>query len=195
MTAKLQSRAAGRPAGPWEPSPRDMEIFESLSQGNTTRTVAEKFGLSHQRISQVGVQVGKWLVPQLAEQIKQIKVSHTYSLDHIFRECMAAWERSKHPIVTEKSEVTNRGTRHTVRKKSSCGDWHFLAEAMKALREIREIWGVEMLNTLVEDNYVRAAGIPRDEYRLRYAYAKIAEYQRVIDEIEAQQQANDAEGE
>jgi hypothetical protein len=170
--------------GPWEPTPRDLQIYARLCEGQTTREVAKEFDLTHGRIVQLGQQIDRWLAPQLMDSIREIKARHTEHLMHIFRQAMAAWERSKLDSVatTEKSinHGEHPGTETAMTTKTQAGHPAFLAEARAALSDIRKIWGADAPVDVRMEGELRVAGMPLDDARRLYAERQVERFQRLL---------------
>lgn len=134
------------------PSARDLEIYEYLMEGHSCSEAGAKFGgLCKQRISQIKIEVNKWLIPIFIDKIRDIKVEHTHRLNYVFTEAMAGWRRSQEEeIVVKETETTTSVGQHpgdtstsSRTKKRPIGSVQFLSEARAALAEIRKIWGAD----------------------------------------------------
>ena len=163
-----------------EPSPRDLEIYAQVCAGRTQQAVGDAIGLSRQRIHVIVRQVEAWLAPQMMEQIREVKARHTTSLEHVFREAMAAWEKSKQDQLKFRTGSTAQGEIEETTRTQTCGDPRFLDAAMKALEQIRKMWGA---NAPVANNTgsgLRFAGKDPDQAIRDYAEQKIEHYRRMM---------------
>lgn len=171
----------------YDPEPRDLEIYRELCKGRTVRDVAESFGLNaHSTVIEIRDKVRRYLAPKLQKEIIDIKVDQTESLNHIFQEMMAAWEKSKNPQVEEINTVADDGSSHTVKRKNIPGETAYIAQARGALADIRSIWNVEKHFDQEGQMALNPAGIKRDEYKLKVAQAQLSEAQELIAELQAQ---------
>ena len=175
-----------------EPSPRDFEIYRELCKGRTLRDVGDEFELDHSVIWRIREKIEKYLSPRFQKQISRIKVRQTTSLEHIFSEAMAAWEKSKEPTVEVTDTVTDEGDIHSVKRKSTSGQPAHLNQARGALADIRAIWTIEKHYEQEGIDALNPAGMERDEYRRKVAEAKIAELQGLVSELQTEGAACEA---
>lgn len=159
-----------------EPSPRDLEIYAQVCAGRTQQAVGDDFGLSRQRIHVIVRQVEAWLTPQMVEHVREIKARHTTSLEHVFREAMGAWEKSKADRLKFRRGTTPNGEIDETTREQSCGDPRFLDAAMKALTDIRRMWGANEPLARDDSTGPRAAGMEPEEAARAYYEHKAAHY-------------------
>lgn len=169
-----------------DPSPRDMEIYEEVCKGRTLRDVGDQFNLHFTAIFHIRERVAKHLYLKFEKRIKRLKAEQTSSLDHIFREQMTSWEKSKKPPIEEINTVTDEGTSHTVKHKSTCGDTAYITQARGALSDIRSIWNIDKHYEQEGQDALNPAGISREEYQMKVAQAQLAEAQELIAELQTQ---------
>lgn len=187
--SKTKGQPRERATRDYEPSPRDLEIYQELCKGRTLRDVGTEFNLSHERIRQLRNKVRRYLSPKLQKEIARIRVDQTMALEHLYREMMAAWEKSKVPPTEEIDTVSGaegENTSHTVKRKSTCGDPVYAAQARAALADIRALWNVaEHSEAEEEDKFSvpRPCGMDRDEWRMLYAKIRAREYLELIDDL------------
>lgn len=161
-----------------QPSPRDITIYEAVCAGRSQVDVGKEHKLSRQRVCQIVQAVETWLVPQMVERVRELKTRHTTSLEHVFREAMGAWEKSKGDRLKFRRGSTANGEIDETTREQSCGDPRFLDAAMKALTDIRKMWGAN--EPLARDDNVmpRVAGMSPDEAARTFYEHQAAEYQR-----------------
>lgn len=170
-----------------EPSPRDLEIYRELCRGRTLRDVGEEFGLAHNTIHDIREKVRRYLIPKLQREIMGIKADQTNSLEHIFCECMEAWEKSKTPPTEEIDHVDAEGeTTHTLKKKSTAGEPAFINQARGALADIRSLWGIDKHYELQGQDALNPSGMDREDYQLKIAQAQLNEAKQLIKELKQQ---------
>ena len=150
---------------PWEPCTRDLEIYASVTAGNSETVTGKAFKLSQVRIHQICKRIDVWLAPQFMEEIREMRARHTSHLMHVFHEAMAAWERSKLDEQILTVEKQGDGVKNTMRKKGQSGSALFLQEARAALAEIRKIWGADAAIDIRHSGEIRVAGRPIEEVR------------------------------
>lgn len=158
-------RGPGRPSRekPYQPSTQQLEIYAAISSGKTQQSIAEQFSVTRQRIAAVCVQVERWLLPQYMDDIRQIKTRHSEHLWHIFREAMAAWERSKQDAESTTEKESAGVVEITRTTKGQSGDSRHLDVATKALQDIRKIWGADAPIEMRFHGELRVAGKSVDE--------------------------------
>lgn len=125
----------------WQPSPIQLEIYAKVCEGKTHRQIGLEHNLSHSHVTHIAGKVNNWLIPRWVERAETIKAQHTESLMHVFRESMAAWERSKQDARRRTVKHGKEGLERTRITKGQSGDPRHLQNAMQALEDIRKIWG------------------------------------------------------
>ena len=161
---------------PWQPSPKQLEIYEAVHRGDRTqRDIAKQYRVSQPRVSQICKSVEQWLMPQLMEQIRELKTQHTARLQHLYHEAVIAWENSK----TDEIVRTESDDGVSVRTRPRTGDAAYLREARAALGDIRDVWGANAPVNVHAVNELRVAGLSIDEA----VSAKIGQLQRISGEI------------
>lgn len=168
-----------------EPSIRDLGIFEAVCAGRTLQSVADELSLSRQRVHQIVQAVESWLAPQMVERIRELKARHTISLQHIFREAMTAWEKSKGDRLKFRNGTTANGEIDETTREQSCGDPRFLKEAREALTDIRKMYGANEPLARDDNTDPRAAGMTPDEAAAAFYAEKAARYDRMAREAGA----------
>jgi hypothetical protein len=162
-----------------DPSPRDLEIYGLLCEGDTLREAAAQFKISHTAVANVRDKVERFLAPKFEQEIRQTKVRQTVALQKLFRDAMKAWNASRDGQTVE----LQLGEKSTI-KSYPLGAVAYFDRAVKALSEIRAIWGVEKHFEMAGKEALNPAGMPRDEYRRKVAEAKISELQELVKELQ-----------
>lgn len=165
-----------------DPSPRDLSIYESVCAGRTQAATGAEYGVTQQRVQQIVKAVESWLVPQMMERIRELKTRHTTSLEHIFRESMAAWEKSKGDRLKFRRGSTATGEIDETTREQSCGDPRFIKEARGTLEDIRKMWGANEPLARDDNTDPRAAGMSPDEAAAVFYAEKAARYDRMAKE-------------
>lgn len=142
---------------------REKEAWELRQRFWTEQRIADHLGIERSTVSKMLDRVERRLAEELAQAALPIKSRQTAQLEHIASEAYEAWERSKEPaelerVVTAETSVVGGAlgddgpvevtlpaveTRTTNESKGQTGDPAHLNTAMKALADIREIWGLD----------------------------------------------------
>ena len=128
-----------------------MLIFKNASELRLSHAeLGRKHGLSADRISQIVRAESERLADELADGQRGLAARQTAALFCIAREAMDAWRESKQPQRTITRRVPGEGAGHregggsaTETKRNQSGDPRLLDIGMKALADIRKIWGAE----------------------------------------------------
>jgi hypothetical protein len=113
MIATVESTQAQLPEishqPPLPPSPRDLELYESVAvRSKTTREAAEAFGISQTRVRQVLTRVVEFLTQAVPgdddEQTKEQKLAAAEGLagmrlEFLYGQAMSMWRKSQTPTV------------------------------------------------------------------------------------------------
>lgn len=166
------------------PSPRDLQVYARLCEGKTLRATGEEFGLSYESIRRIGNSIDAWLTPQLYQEIRSIKARQTGSLQHIYCEAMDAWEKSKRDSLKFTTGTNAAGAVDQTVREQRVGDPQYLNAAMKALEQIRNIWGADSKLGPNSDLDVRSVG-DFEAGREAYAEKQIRRYQEMIQRRDA----------
>lgn len=176
--ASLGSHVAKLRHKTWEPTARQLAIYEAVTRGGSIRAVGKMFSITHQSVGVTCMKIDDWLAQQYMDKIRQLRVRHTAQLEHVYRESMEAWEKSKQVGVTETTEQEEESPPNgksapagPIRKKRQerhqCGEEAFLSSARSALADIRKIWAVDKNPKVADigegDEEYRVAGKPREQ--------------------------------
>lgn len=155
----------------WEPSPRDLAIYEAVTSGKTQTEVAEEMSppCTRSNICRVMKAVNKWLSLKLMDEIRETRAEHVMRLLHIHEEAMKAWRNSQGTIIKKikRQAIDKLGNIHNLVGEEitiSAGSPAFLAEARAALDDIRKVCGINKAPTEDPDeNEGRVAGRSREQ--------------------------------
>ena len=153
------------PSKPWEPSARFLTWYRLYSEDlRSLQEIAEasKPQVSKQAVHQAIVKTGEWIRAQEYEQVRDIKIKHTRTLDRIASVCMGKfWETQVKKSVTETNGQGEDGdkTFQVVKTEESTHDVAWLVQVMHAHDRIRKIWGAES-PTKMEIEATHAEEIP-----------------------------------
>ena len=170
-----------RGQGPWDPSAGDLAIYADKCRGTMTLVeIGIKYGVSKDVVWKRCKRIDAWLWPQRVEEIREIKARHEGYLFHIFRESIRAWERSRRAKrkTVIRTVPDGKGKAETVKTvELTSGDPRHLANAMKALNDIREIWGANAPLAIQHVGEPRVAGRNREDV----IREKIAQMQKALE--------------
>jgi hypothetical protein len=170
------------PATRGQPTPEHLAIYADYISGKSLDFVAAKYGCHKSWVSAITRKVDRWLVPQFMGDIREIKCQHTERLLHIVCEAMGAWERSKQPKVriSHKRGEDGKLTVDGITREPQAGNPTFLATAMKALEDIRKVWGADAPVRVEVDGEIRVAGRSLEEARAELAQQMAEARERLI---------------
>lgn len=174
-------RARSRIVG--QPSPEEIAVYADYISGGTILSLMAKYGYaSTNSITAIVKKIDKWLIPQFMGDIRAIKCQHTERLLHIVSEAMAAWERSKRDKVQFEHERddTGRLTLLKMKREAQAGNPTFLATAMKALEDVRKIWGADAPVRMEVSGEIRVAGRTILEARTELAEQMVQARDRLL---------------
>lgn len=122
---------------------RDQVIVDLATRGYRQAAIADAVGLSRQSIAKALKRISEAALRELTADVRHAKVLQTRRLEFIYREAVAAWERSKQPA--EQTTVSTGGAdgeRTTTQIRGQSGDPRHLEAARAALGDIAKVWGL-----------------------------------------------------
>ena len=130
---------------------RDVEIYMARQSGLSPMAVAREYDLRIGVVQSICKRVEKYLTGKFSGQVEEIKRGQTAFLFTIYREAMRAWEASKLNTVKRATRIiAGKQPETTVTVEGQHGDARFLREAMRALTDIRRIWGAEVSKSEID---------------------------------------------
>ena len=128
----------------WRPSQALLDEYEKYVQHRTTqRAAAEVLAIHPNTVSKQFKRIEKAIYQDLSDNVVRIKSGQTETLRHIAMEAMSAWHDSKGEKVVVHERDTRDGIYRETTTSQSSGNSQFLSSALKALEDIRRIWGAE----------------------------------------------------
>jgi len=122
----------------------EIEAIELAARGLNQREIGERLGRTRSGIGKMLRRTETKLAAMLKETGAQIKARQTMSLEHIYREAMAGWERSKNAAQSSKrTDGPKDLTRTETTVRDQTGDPRYLDQARGALADVRKIWGLD----------------------------------------------------
>jgi hypothetical protein len=127
---------------------REARAIELAAQGRTTREIASALGVSQTAACNALRRAEQRALAEMLGAVQTLKVRQLGRLEHVFREALAAWERSKGDRVVKRSKQTEgkRGgpvKTAEIRTEEHAGDPRFLATALDALGAQRRVLGLD----------------------------------------------------
>lgn len=122
---------------------RDAAILDLAMRGASHAEIGRAVGYSRQGVGKALARLSEAALRELTADVRHQKVMQTKRLEFLYREAVAAWERSKAPA--EQKTVAkggDDGERVTTQTKGQCGDPRHLEAARAALGDIAKVWGL-----------------------------------------------------
>lgn len=131
-----------------------MEAWRLRVQGWTQGKIAAELNVTQQSVSEMLQKIEARLAEQFTAEALEIKARQTAQLEAVYEEAMEQWRRSCQDLqreqvvsgrvkVTEMGGVYNLPDQHTTTVEGQSGNPALLEKAMKALADIRAIWGLD----------------------------------------------------
>jgi predicted transcriptional regulator len=160
--ARSKVTTNGRKPREWNPTPRQLEIYDKVVEGRLSQAeIGRQYKISQQAVSELSLRVAKWLLPQWMDHIRELKVMQSARLMKLYHSAVASYVRSTDDAV-EELEESSEHPKSVTKRKSQAGDAAFIGQARGALSDIRKIWGVETPIEVVDDSD-RVAGKKWDD--------------------------------
>ncbi len=116
-----------------------LNVIEGMHQVD----IAVEINKSQARVSQlISLLEEEWFAEYSVEQFR-IKIQQTRVYEHIIREAMDAWERSKEDAETKKTSTKGKYPGDEEISVGQVGNPAYLKTAMDAMADIRKIWGLD----------------------------------------------------
>ncbi len=135
-------------------SARDAAIYEAVCRRDRSlAAIGAEYGLTAQRIHQIAKRMDGLLFQELQQAVGEIKSRQTATLRHIAQEAMTAWLRSQGEQEVVHERTTKDGVYREVTKTVSSGNPAYLTAALRAMEDIRRIWGADAPKQLHVDTH------------------------------------------
>jgi hypothetical protein len=122
---------------------RDRTIIDLATRGIRQADIATAVGITRQGVTKALKRISEAALRELTADVRHLKALQTRRLEFLYRESVAAWERSKGPA--EQTSVATggkEGDRTTTTTRGQCGDPRHLEAARAALGDIGKLWGL-----------------------------------------------------
>lgn len=128
-------------------SSREMRALELSVQGFTQIEIAAELGVTQAAVSKILNRVETRVLKDRMALVDRLKTQQTLRLEHLYREGMRAWERSKSDSTRRRQRKLQDGTKEgpTIAElvvETEHGNPQFLEVARKALADERKLWGL-----------------------------------------------------
>lgn len=120
-------------------------MFAAYNEGETQCSIAERFGVSNDTVNRALKRCGKIDAHLMFKNVARLRVRQIGQYDHLWREAMTSWERSKQTeitVTTTEKGTSNDDKSRTVRRRQQYGDPALLLVAIKALEGQRSAAGI-----------------------------------------------------
>jgi predicted transcriptional regulator len=146
---------------------REVRAWQMARDGHQQPEIAAELGVTQQAVSKILKRISTRAIKRLNGAEDERRALHTARLEHIYREAIEAWERSKLPRKKSSSKKLRVGgaspldlakleegvsvggvepttVREEMRNEASTtdGDFLFLQTALQADGELRKLWGL-----------------------------------------------------
>lgn len=139
-----RSRRNNKPP-PQASSERQRRAYELYTEELLThRQIAAILKVSRSTVHDMIHREDERLAREFEQHILNVRIQHTAALRRIAAEASLAWERSKEDAVTIATKESDGEEETTTTKKGQAGDPRYLEAIRGALKDIRDIWGVDL---------------------------------------------------
>ena len=128
---------------------REQRVLDRSVAGVSQRQIAQEEGITQSAVSKILRRVEARVLEELMARVEQQKVRQSLSLEHVYRQSLAAWEASKADATrrvqtkTQTAAGASSGTVAQLVVENRHGDPRFLEIARKALADQRRVWGLD----------------------------------------------------
>ncbi len=135
---------------------RDLKIWQLRVKGLSQAKIGLELGIARETVNRSIKRTMQELHQEMNELILEQKFMQTAQLEHLYEEAIGAWNASKEGSTertlrtvgggTADPDPRNAGegkTEQIIKQMESSGDFKYLIEARAALKDIRDIWGIE----------------------------------------------------
>ena len=128
---------------------REQRVLDRSVAGVSQRQIAQEEGITQSAVSKILRRVEARVLEEFMARVEQQKVRQSLSLEHVYRQSLAAWEASKADATrrvqtkTQTAAGASSGTVAQLVVENRHGDPRFLEIARKALADQRRVWGLD----------------------------------------------------
>lgn len=130
---------------------RDERIWELRSKGMSQSAIGEIVGVDQCTVSTSLKRISERVIKTMTDEVGKEKLILTRQYEHIVSEAMAAWEASKKASRTVRKTTRTPGGEGVEPEeevivqeaRDQTGDPVYLETAMKAMAEVKKIWGLD----------------------------------------------------
>ena len=138
-------------------SPELIAAYERYCRHEITQTeAAAELGVHANTLRRYWQRLARTLHTDLADHVAEVRVGQTVALRHVASEALTAWQGSRGEQVVVHRRETRDGEYRETTTTTSHGNAAYLTAAMKALEDVRKIWGADAPKQVVVDAQVTA---------------------------------------
>lgn len=157
---------------------RSRKAWELTGRGWTQDEIAADLNISQQAVSKLMKKAEATVLASVRDTVLAQKVKQTHRLEALYREAMAAWEKSKGDSTKRVRRWKGSGDgaeqETQIVVETSTGDVAYLNLARSLMDDLRKIWGldapVKLHHTVKDDSISDLANLTDEELDL---YAKL----------------------
>lgn len=130
------------------PSQKDEKIYRAYLSGKSIDEIARRHNYKQTHVRDIIHFVQRWSNAQVSEDIQKLRKQQAEYYNHIRRESLLAWERSKRPKVTKRKGTSAGGQNgdtsyEDTTTQETVGDVQFLRAALQALAKVDDLFGLD----------------------------------------------------
>lgn len=184
-------------------SDRHEDWYRQYMQGRLQRDIAHDAGVSHVAVSKAIRRADRIKAHEFTKDIKRYRGTCTLRLEHLYREAIVEWERSKLPQIIDKvgqashdedqefdEEKASYFIERTIKSQTGAPALH--ARAQASLEKLMELWGIRYVEDRGEevDECELIAGLSTTEQvdlQIRKAQgdiSRLTEYREMVQTME-----------
>ena len=138
-------------------SPELVSAYERYCRHEITQAAAAaELDVHPNTLRRYWQRLARTLHTDLADHVAEVRVGQTVALRHVASEALTAWQDSRGEQVVVHRRETSSGDYRETTTSTSHGNAAYLTAAMKALEDVRKIWGAEAPRAVIVDAQVTA---------------------------------------
>lgn len=126
---------------------REAKMWRLRQRGYTLEEIGDEFGVDKSLVCRILAKLTDRTLKQTVGRVERVKVEQSQILWQTISEAMRAWESSKEPLHRVREGEDGQRVTEVVKRE---GNTQYLHTAMKALADIRSIWGLDVAPALQE---------------------------------------------
>jgi len=150
---------------------REMEAWRLRAQGMTTTEIAERLGVRQNSVSKMLKRVLERSLREMPDKVAEVLFQQKEALEYLLFEAITEWNKSRQPLRRvkryERQELVGDGDKQKVvtlvteekETEDRLGDVRYLEQAREILEDIRELFGLRVGDTTVQQFFYSANGM------------------------------------